>query len=204
MSKIVSPGFKGAHFFTDSTMSFRSRIMDSLMPERYQYLRYIFSGGYCSKSWSRPEPLPMPTFREEVSPSLGLSTKSETYWTPKSMTSMSGEPSILQVLISIESFPLNCPRKEGCPVKADKSYQIYRGMINCFSNCLYEITGSPFFMSSTRTGRSKIPKTLVIVPTYNEIENLQNMYDRIVKAHGGVDILIVDDGSPDGTGKLAD
>jgi len=59
-------------------------------------------------------------------------------------------------------------------------------------------------MSSTRTGRSKIPKTLVIVPTYNEIENLQNMYDRIVKAHGGVDILIVDDGSPDGTGKLAD
>jgi dolichol-phosphate mannosyltransferase len=59
-------------------------------------------------------------------------------------------------------------------------------------------------MSPTRTGRSKIPKTLVIVPTYNEIENLQNMYDRIVKAHRGVDILIIDDGSPDGTGKLAD
>ena len=59
-------------------------------------------------------------------------------------------------------------------------------------------------MSSTRTGRSKIPKTLVIVPTYNEIENLQNIYDRIVRAHSGVDIIIIDDGSPDGTGALAD
>ncbi len=47
-------------------------------------------------------------------------------------------------------------------------------------------------------------KTIVIVPTYNEIENLENMYERIIKAHSGVDILIIDDGSPDGTGKLAD
>src|SRR5579872_5156505 len=124
MSKIVSPGFKGAHFFTDSTMSFRSRIMDSLMPERYQYLRYIFSGGYCSKSWSRPEPLPIPTFSEEVSPSLGLSTKSETYCVPKSMTSMSGEPSILQVFISIKFYPFIPPNKAGWSAKADKSYQI--------------------------------------------------------------------------------
>ncbi len=58
---------------------------------------------------------------------------------------------------------------------------------------------------SRRTAKvPRLPKTLVIVPTYNEIENLQNMYDRIIQAHGGVDILIVDDGSPDGTGKLAD
>lgn len=63
-------------------------------------------------------------------------------------------------------------------------------------------------MSPTPSGRSsksfRIPKPLVILPTYNEIENLQNMYDRIIKAYGGADILIVDDGSPDGTGKLAD
>src|SRR5258708_40378219 len=63
-------------------------------------------------------------------------------------------------------------------------------------------------MSPTRRDRSskssKVPKTLVIVPTYNEIENLQNMYDRIVKAHSGVDILIIDDRSPDGTATLAD
>ncbi len=47
-------------------------------------------------------------------------------------------------------------------------------------------------------------KTLVIVPTYNEIENLENIQTRISGASKICDILIIDDGSPDGTGKLAD
>jgi dolichol-phosphate mannosyltransferase len=51
---------------------------------------------------------------------------------------------------------------------------------------------------------AKRRKTLVIVPTYNEIENLENMYGRITSATKTSDILIIDDGSPDGTGKLAD
>jgi len=63
-------------------------------------------------------------------------------------------------------------------------------------------------MTPTRAQRprktTRQPKTLVIVPTYNEIENLGQMYERIIKAHGGVDILVVDDGSPDGTGRMAD
>jgi glycosyltransferase involved in cell wall biosynthesis len=44
----------------------------------------------------------------------------------------------------------------------------------------------------------------VIVPTYNEIENLETMYRRISNASKSSDILIIDDGSPDGTGDLAD
>jgi dolichol-phosphate mannosyltransferase len=48
------------------------------------------------------------------------------------------------------------------------------------------------------------PKTLVIVPTYNEIENIEMIYRRITDAYKTCDILIVDDGSPDGTGQLAD
>jgi len=47
-------------------------------------------------------------------------------------------------------------------------------------------------------------KTVVIVPTYNEIENLQTIYDRIRRAAKNADLLIIDDGSPDGTGQLAD
>ena len=47
-------------------------------------------------------------------------------------------------------------------------------------------------------------KTLVIVPTYNEIENIENIYQRISGAAKECDILIIDDGSPDGTGRLAD
>jgi dolichol-phosphate mannosyltransferase len=43
-------------------------------------------------------------------------------------------------------------------------------------------------------------KTLVIIPTYNEMENLPRMLDRIDATGLGLDVLVVDDGSPDGTG----
>lgn len=44
-------------------------------------------------------------------------------------------------------------------------------------------------------------KTLVIIPTYNEMENLPRMLERIDATGLGLDVLVVDDGSPDGTGK---
>lgn len=47
-------------------------------------------------------------------------------------------------------------------------------------------------------------RVLVIIPTYNEIENLESIVARTRSANPSVDILIVDDGSPDGTGQLAD
>ncbi|MEN8156909.1 MAG: polyprenol monophosphomannose synthase [Bacteroidota bacterium] len=42
---------------------------------------------------------------------------------------------------------------------------------------------------------------LVIVPTYNEIENIDNVIDAVMKLSPETDLLIVDDNSPDGTGK---
>ena len=47
-------------------------------------------------------------------------------------------------------------------------------------------------------------KTLIIVPTYNELENLPIIVEGILAKAPEVNILIADDGSPDGTGKLAD
>ena len=47
-------------------------------------------------------------------------------------------------------------------------------------------------------------KTLVIVPTYNERENLPSLVKRIIAQPVPVDLLVVDDNSPDGTGQLAD
>jgi dolichol-phosphate mannosyltransferase len=47
-------------------------------------------------------------------------------------------------------------------------------------------------------------KTIVVVPTYNEIENLARIVQLIREQPGGFHILVVDDNSPDGTGKLAD
>ncbi len=47
-------------------------------------------------------------------------------------------------------------------------------------------------------------KTLIVVPTYNERENLSPLVQRLLGLPVPVDLLIVDDNSPDGTGKLAD
>jgi dolichol-phosphate mannosyltransferase len=46
-------------------------------------------------------------------------------------------------------------------------------------------------------------KTLIIIPTYNEIENLRPLLEEVFSYVPATDILIIDDNSPDGTGKLA-
>ena len=40
---------------------------------------------------------------------------------------------------------------------------------------------------------------LVIIPTYNEIENIGNIIDAVMALPDGFDILVIDDASPDGT-----
>lgn len=47
-------------------------------------------------------------------------------------------------------------------------------------------------------------RALVVVPTYNERENLPSLVQRLLSLPRPVDVLVVDDNSPDGTGKLAD
>lgn len=46
--------------------------------------------------------------------------------------------------------------------------------------------------------------TLIVMPTFNERENLPRMVARLLALPVKVDLLVVDDNSPDGTGKLAD
>ncbi|MBR6280060.1 MAG: polyprenol monophosphomannose synthase [Bacteroidales bacterium] len=40
---------------------------------------------------------------------------------------------------------------------------------------------------------------LVIIPTYNEIENIEAILRRVLSLEGGFDVLVIDDNSPDGT-----
>ncbi|WP_321164049.1 MULTISPECIES: polyprenol monophosphomannose synthase [unclassified Nocardioides] len=47
-------------------------------------------------------------------------------------------------------------------------------------------------------------RTVMVVPTFNEAENLAWIVGRVRQAQPGVDVLVVDDGSPDGTGRIAD
>jgi dolichol-phosphate mannosyltransferase len=43
---------------------------------------------------------------------------------------------------------------------------------------------------------------LVIVPTYNELENISDMVQTVMELEGNFELLIIDDGSPDGTAQI--
>lgn len=60
--------------------------------------------------------------------------------------------------------------------------------------------------SATPAGHDSAPsaRTLVIIPTYNERDNIGRIVERLHAALPDTDALIVDDGSPDGTGAIAD
>jgi dolichol-phosphate mannosyltransferase len=45
-------------------------------------------------------------------------------------------------------------------------------------------------------------RRLVIIPTYNERENISRMITKVMSLDGGYDLLVVDDGSPDGTAAI--
>jgi len=47
-------------------------------------------------------------------------------------------------------------------------------------------------------------KTMVVVPTYNEKENIEKLVQQILDQDDGLHVIIVDDNSPDGTGIIAD
>ena len=56
---------------------------------------------------------------------------------------------------------------------------------------------------SWRTAR-RLSRHTIIIPTYNERENIVPLVENIVKLGIGSHVVIVDDNSPDGTGRLAD
>ncbi len=48
------------------------------------------------------------------------------------------------------------------------------------------------------------PDTYIIIPTYNEADNIDDLLGRLVELPQSVGIIVVDDNSPDGTGEKAD
>ncbi|MBN1884963.1 MAG: polyprenol monophosphomannose synthase [Candidatus Krumholzibacteriota bacterium] len=47
-------------------------------------------------------------------------------------------------------------------------------------------------------------ESLVVIPTYNEKENIERIVEMVLAVDGGIDVLVVDDNSPDGTGDIVD
>jgi cellulose synthase/poly-beta-1,6-N-acetylglucosamine synthase-like glycosyltransferase len=52
--------------------------------------------------------------------------------------------------------------------------------------------------------RCRMNQTLIILPTINERENLPRVAQKLLSLPVGVDVLVVDGNSSDGTGKIAD
>ena len=61
-------------------------------------------------------------------------------------------------------------------------------------------------MSEPVGGRGLVgtERAVVIVPTYNERENITRLIDQVLAQDARLDVLVVDDGSPDGTGAIVD
>ena len=53
-------------------------------------------------------------------------------------------------------------------------------------------------------GYPGVGRVLVVIPTYNEADNIRIIIDRVRRAAPAVDVLVADDNSPDGTGAIAD
>lgn len=58
------------------------------------------------------------------------------------------------------------------------------------------------YLSIEKTQNLLLSRNLVIIPTYNERENIEKMIDTVFKLSVPFHILVVDDGSPDGTAQL--
>ncbi|MCU0265289.1 MAG: polyprenol monophosphomannose synthase [Actinomycetia bacterium] len=59
-------------------------------------------------------------------------------------------------------------------------------------------------MTETRAARPPLGRVLVVIPTYDEVENLPRIVARVRAAVPAADVLVADDNSPDGTGAVAD
>ena len=66
-------------------------------------------------------------------------------------------------------------------------------------------TASPRVLLKTDRYIKRVPlKAVVVIPTYNERDNLERLTRQILSQHEAIHLLVVDDNSPDGTGALAD
>ncbi len=59
-------------------------------------------------------------------------------------------------------------------------------------------------MATIPLPETPIRKVLAIMPTYNERDNIRNAINRVLAADNRINLLIVDDASPDGTGEIVE
>jgi dolichol-phosphate mannosyltransferase len=65
-------------------------------------------------------------------------------------------------------------------------------------------TGVSIEAKGNGEGAIQAERALIIVPTYNECENIARLIDSVLEKDSRLEILVVDDGSPDGTGDIVE
>src|SRR5437868_2613319 len=83
------------------------------------------------------------------------------------------------------------------PASASRSFPRSSRCSSSPSESWLTVRGAP-----RTTGSSRLPvseRALIIVPTYNERENIARLIDTVLSQDQRLEILVVDDGSPDGT-----
>jgi dolichol-phosphate mannosyltransferase len=66
-----------------------------------------------------------------------------------------------------------------------------------------QLTGTSIDVQAAGPARDPV-RILVIIPTYNEADNLRRLLPQVLEQDPAIEVLVVDDASPDGTGRLAD
>ena len=69
-------------------------------------------------------------------------------------------------------------------------------------NMITRYYGLMFSFAASKLTDFMISEGLVIIPTYNEIENINDIINKVISLEKQFDILVVDDGSPDGTADI--
>lgn len=67
-----------------------------------------------------------------------------------------------------------------------------------------DVSGRIDPLASLHRDLTELGRVIMVIPTYNEAANLAWIVGRLRAAQPSVDVLVVDDGSPDGTGAIAD
>ncbi len=65
-------------------------------------------------------------------------------------------------------------------------------------------SGLEFGLESIGLERNTLLRAIVVVPTYNEAENIEALLTQVAAAVPGVHLMVVDDASPDGTADIAE
>ena len=95
------------------------------------------------------------------------------------------------------------------PQKLPDTYIIYNERMTIFASGRKEFTiistilaDKAIFYINLHTTYKTMDKKLVIIPTYNEKENAEKIIRAVTALEEGYDVLIIDDGSPDGTAAI--